>query len=746
MTEETLQTYKPEFNVFVVYGLVVKTLFFLILITILIAISLMFIRALFPFIITLIPLLYLYIVVGTIIQYKKTYYEITPTKIIAYSGGIITNTQTEVLFKRIVTVSLVRPFVEYSLFKTGYVHIDSAGSGNSITCVSLLQPEQLYKDMRTYMKQSGFSLSRKKLLLREQPKTIGIALDLFRTVFFLAVAFIFIGGPTLILLILQSRLFFFLFLFVSTFVVLGFGIWFLLRYLDLKKRVYSIYEDLIEYNEGFLTKHDAFIPQESLTDAQQNQNFIERIVDIHTVIIRCEGSNNQILFTNIGNGKKLVRVVKSIIETGTTTKLQPEQTNIPEQQQASTTPQPKTAKTTTKPLLQLRMKLSRVLVVNAAKLLLLIPVIFFPILFPIIFILAFQIGADVLRYFSHKFHMYAQSFEVEVKLLNITRLNFTDAKIMSFRVNRSILDKIMNTCTLEFTSIGSSEKMKFEHIEYDLKIVDQIRERLAFTQERTTSVNENVTSPLSICVGNIPLLIGVLFLSLIAFILGVIIHALILIAGGVFLVLGVLYIIGDYLRYKDANCHLYETYLTYTYGFFRTQTIFAKFENIKNTTVKYYPLLSTGEIYYDVAGEFQETGQKVAQNNRIVCKYVKELPPKKTGEHYKANLKSALLSYAPSCLLIVPILFLPLFIRYTKIRQYFITDTSLIVRTGIFYKYFCTIDFEKINRVRLHQNFANKATQTGNIYVYTAGSSSYEIDISHVNEYQKIYAFLQSLE
>jgi hypothetical protein len=44
-----------------------------------------------------------------------------------------------------------------------------------------------------------------------------------------------------------------------------------LNYLDIKNRIYEIYEDSVFFSEGFLTKNYSFLPLESVSDAENSQ-------------------------------------------------------------------------------------------------------------------------------------------------------------------------------------------------------------------------------------------------------------------------------------------------------------------------------------------------------------------------------------------------------------------------------------------------------------------------------------------
>lgn len=85
---------------------------------------------------------------------------------------------------------------------------------------------------------------------------------------------------------------------------------FIFRYLDIRKRVYQVYDDSIFYSEWFLSKNYSFIPMEKIADTENSQSFLSKVFGIHDVIVSSEWTNNQMYFFNIVNGKKMMENIK----------------------------------------------------------------------------------------------------------------------------------------------------------------------------------------------------------------------------------------------------------------------------------------------------------------------------------------------------------------------------------------------------------------------------------------------------
>ena len=83
-----------------------------------------------------------------------------------------------------------------------------------------------------------------------------------------------------------------------------------LRYLDLRKRVYLVFTDAITYEEGFLTKNYSVLPMEKVADTGNRQGLISKIFGLHDIIISSEWSGNQVIFSNIIDGEKMLANIK----------------------------------------------------------------------------------------------------------------------------------------------------------------------------------------------------------------------------------------------------------------------------------------------------------------------------------------------------------------------------------------------------------------------------------------------------
>jgi membrane protein YdbS with pleckstrin-like domain len=80
--------------------------------------------------------------------------------------------------------------------------------------------------------------------------------------------------------------------------------------LDLSRRKYEVFTDSIYYSEGFLTKNYSFIPMENISDTENEQSFLSKVLGLHDFVISSQGANNKVLFKNMLGGQKMMESIK----------------------------------------------------------------------------------------------------------------------------------------------------------------------------------------------------------------------------------------------------------------------------------------------------------------------------------------------------------------------------------------------------------------------------------------------------
>ncbi|MDD2745100.1 MAG: PH domain-containing protein, partial [Candidatus Gracilibacteria bacterium] len=263
----------------------------------------------------------------SLIVFKKENYTFTSTHIKHEHGGVFSDNSVDIPVDKITQVTVHLGFIEHLVCKTGMISIKTAGSGTGkITLKSIDNPMEIYEDIQIRMQQNGFKLKKEHLVEQGRPHFLGIFGESLRGIVGNSVVLIYFiigaiskssdapnypeinGSPEVNLATGGDETFYATF-FVGA-VLLYFIVRFTINYLDLKQRLYQIYDGSVFYSEGFLTKNYAFLPMEKIADTENSQSFLSKIFGIHDVIISSEGSNNRVYFFNMVNGKKIMETIK----------------------------------------------------------------------------------------------------------------------------------------------------------------------------------------------------------------------------------------------------------------------------------------------------------------------------------------------------------------------------------------------------------------------------------------------------
>ena len=259
------------------------------------------------------------VVLSAFVSYRKEQYELHPTHIRCHRGGLASDQTTELDIRNITQVKIRLPWISHRLFGIGHVLVESAGTAHPAVFRFIKNPEAIYAELHQLMKQNGYSLEEKELLHEERPALIGAVLESIGAI--VAAPFV-IGGIALQFFDLDTAEEvgenfdswitnpwvipgLFLAIAISLFVLA-------VRFLDLRRRTYRVFDDVVIYEEGFLTRDNAFIPYENIADAETNRTLIDQIFQLYDVHISCQGSNSQVKFRRLRRGPELSAVIDDL--------------------------------------------------------------------------------------------------------------------------------------------------------------------------------------------------------------------------------------------------------------------------------------------------------------------------------------------------------------------------------------------------------------------------------------------------
>ncbi|MGM5488632.1 MAG: PH domain-containing protein [Nanobdellota archaeon] len=724
------------------------------------------------------------------VVYDKLTYTFTENKIIAKGGTIFSDFESELTVRNITNVRKVLPFLQHYFYKTGDIFIDSAGSGDSqIGMFAMDAPEEVFQQVQRLMHKNGFSMKGETLKLERSPHSLAVLLQVagmfigtggaFLSIFGVpALAFIaaLIGGeipykvPITIALIV-----------VSILVFIGFLVAFYIRYAELKRRTYRIFDDMITYYEGFLTKVAAVVPMENLSDTSLKQTFVDKLLNLSDVTVSSQGTGQEIHFRNIKDGKGMSEVIdaaSSEFRTLAGSKVKEHASASAQskaQSKAKATPQSK-KQSKEKPKDQrtfenqytasLQMDIKRTIMP-------LIPFCIFPPL--IIVLVGLLIRASITKYYIKK-----ESLVMEVSLFSTNTVEFSADKVTGVVASRGLIDRFFDTMTLQFWSIGSGQNIVFSNIKKDSidlqKILAKVgipQSELIYTIQPRFSLGDHIKRypSLLITVG-VFLLIAASLLVGFSFIPGAqVVLSVILI--GIILIITLSFVVGIVITSKQvANsiARFHKDYLYYQYGWLGRRHFYAHYDNIKDITTRRYPFSNKGDITFNVAGETviaSSQGRQTMISSSFTVPFVPDirrmdelidtiLYERPTAKNLNENPKAELVLEAKPALanpvvglltvsiIVFPLLIflpitLPLTIIGVKKKTYRIENFRVLEQKGILSRTQTSIIFSKIDHINTSREMFNKLFGNGNITVNTTGSSSPELIIRNIPNYQQFY-------
>ncbi len=583
------------------------------------------------------------------VVYKKRRYVIEEDRVLQYSGGIFSDSQTELLIKNITHVKRLYPFIEYGIFRTGHIRIEAAGSLESEVHISSVDNvEELLSLLEKAMVENGFNLGREDLKYTENPHPLGVFFEVFKNfiitvgVIFYVISDIASEAPDIReFLTGNSALLTLLALVIAIPVVFWFG----LRFLDLLKREYKIYSNIITYTEGFLNKHYAFIPFKNLSDSATTQTIVDRIFGLFDVKLSAQGSGHEVLFKNLERGKEISEALDDLIDkhndeeesvaTVEQSKAQQEITEKGESKKVSRTSAPAHA-LETEYTGEFQMNIAR----HVFPMYLFTPLVVIGLFFPPLLGIGF--GGMFLSFLSlfipakfTKYHIKKKGMLSRFQFLRVQEIEFNNEKITGLVVNRNFIDYWFKTASFQFYSIGSGSSLVLKHLKYSDELLEKIQAKIGVKPQTKVFNIDSRFSFVESLRASFFLISGLFLLALIW----------LFFAGG-FLVsrgysfwgaliplvpLALIWLaiyVYQVFYYQRSKLFFYEDVVYFQKGIFFKRFFYVRYDNIKDITTTRYPFSREGDIRFNIAGEtITQTKQgKSIRSNHFIIKYVPDIP------------------------------------------------------------------------------------------------------------------------
>lgn len=681
------------------------------------------------------------------ISYKKENYTFTPSKIIYTYGWLFSDNTVEININKISQVSCHIWFIENIFFKTGHITIKTAGStSGKIKLRSVENTLSYYVEIQKRMQYNGFKLKKENLVMEAKPHIIWAFWESISWLIsnILVIAYVSINflkelwntDNQDILWWIWIVMIWLLFILIAIPMIIKI----IFKYLDLKKRVYQIYDDGIYFSEGFLSKNYSFLPMENVSDTENNQSFFSKIFWIHDVIVSSEWSNNQVYFYNMVNGKKMMETIKYLkehISIRTPIQWNDEKISIEynswEKVEMKINSQ-KNNNYNTDYTLILKPNILKTFLVNA-------PFILWIYTIPVFLV-------NFAKAFFTTFHITSSNFEYKYEFISTKHNIFSIDKITKIVITESILDKWLGTCSIAMLSIWSSNSINFSNIQKTPELFDKVLSKVWIYKEEpkniipiSYSVSELFKMNLFI---SIVLILGTLPLLCIPLIWFVVYYEY-------------------YFKERYYKHTLYKTYIESLSGIIIQTKIYSHLDNIKAIEVIKYPFTNTGTLLFDISWDNKiqyRTWQYSLISNGIKIPLVKEcnevfdtidtilnntsLDTNIILEK-KQDIWNTLLWVIPFSL--ITFIFAPLVvwitIWYIKSKKYILENSRILSYWWIIYKAKRSVLYSKFDFIEQNQWVINKIFGNGMVSIFTKWSGFSDMKMIDIENHTQIYDILK---
>lgn len=732
------------------------------------------------------------------VAYRKERYHLHPNRIVATRGTLLSDEHTELDVRHITHVKLRLPWLRHKLFRVGDLHVESAGIGTSAVVMrTIREPQAAAAHLEALMRRNGFSLRRDDLLHEEGPATVGVVLECVGIAAGAVFTLSFVGLPLLGLLeeaVNAGALGFALLSLVAAVAVAALVV----HFLDLSRRSYRVHDDCIVYEEGFLTRNNAFIPAENLADSHTRRGFLDRLLGLYDVEVSCQGSGQEVRFRHLRRGVELAAAIDRVVAdhraltgkgagrgtgSGAGSGRHPEGAAVAQAPEAvpaevrETAGEPAAhAAVAAEPAwtAELSMHPGRA----AARPLLLCLVL--PPLIPLW--LVFLAGA-LIRAACTKYQVRSGSVRSAFQLVTSSEREFSYDKLTGVVVRESPFDRWLGTVTVRLWSIGAPQPLDLLHVrraELDLSAllrqagipaaepVHETRPRFSFAA--ACRANLGTCAALGIV---IPGGIAAAWLTE-RWLLSV---PAVLVAA---LAAGLLY---RRAFHRRARLVFHRHHLELGEGVLVRRTYRARYEHVKKTVLTRYPFSGLGRVEVLVAGEERRVTAGQGGRREVVKPYgfalhyvedvetfavvldeILEAGPEaelvaalEGGEapalpaplrESRPDLANSLVPLLGLSVLLFPLLaLLPITVPWlwlvVRRRRYRVEPRRVVARWGVLYRCQASILHGRIDTLRRAQGALNKLFGNGTVTLFTAGSSRPDLKLANLPDHQAVYESIQ---
>jgi uncharacterized membrane protein YdbT with pleckstrin-like domain len=628
------------------------------------------------------------VLIERIARYRKTAYEVRSDRILVRTGTLFTGRAIELELENITLVEWKSPYLLRLFYGAGHLTAQEAGSATQSARLAYIeQPEALYDRIAEYMRERGFSMQRRQRIRQESPGPVGAVLDLLGRLAALIYTVGLLGlsegadlwlffaddaGPSVLQLVLGnydvfqesawaidvlSRMRIGV-LVLGIISLLATGVYLTLAFIDLLRRTYTLHDDVIDYEDGFLSQTRRFIPLENLADTKLTRPIHKRLLGFGDLRVSSRGAGSEILFRSLPRGKKFASALERLIEktdaprdsgagprvyevdengTSTSSASRPNSDSPPVGQTSPIDQKPPVDIHTFKPWVTRGVASAVVRLLPATLVVLAAPVIavlsgetfeFGPFAIGGVGALslaglailgaigAVSITKSVIVTMATEYRFDHRRVGESFDFISSRQTKFSVDKITSMSVLRNPFDRLMDTMTVRVRSIGTRETIDFKNIRYDDELLDALRRTLGLGRQGIRGPDRRQSSRVDIdpdfsVLEELKAKVGAFAFVPLLWALGVwlatLVHGSVWPAWAMFgctLLVAMPYLWWRGVYHSRLEASLFEDHLEVSGGVFRRFRHMACFRHIKAVESVRYPASSQGDLNLATGGGF----------------------------------------------------------------------------------------------------------------------------------------------
>lgn len=724
----------------------------------------------------------------TSVAYSKERYEFFDHVIVAHRGSLVSDQTSELTIRNITHVKRRLPWPRYPLFGVGDVMIESAGSDASeITLRTIRRPDQVYAGVAALMRANGFQLAHDELIHEEQPDKLAVIIECAGMMLAVVVAILATVGEFFFRQEDDSSIG----LYLSLLPLLGI-VAIIFHYLDMRRRTYRVYADAVVYEEGFLTRDDAFIPGENIADSSTRRGLLDLILGLYDVQISCQGSQGEISFRRLRRGASLSHAVERVVAGGSNFSpavLTAESVDAPltgdesvDSQAVTATPRRVESTRETSPS-ETAAQESWTTELRPSPLRWVAPYLFLIVVaFPLAPVWIAAVVRGLIAALCTRYNIRANSVQERFQFLHSRERDFSYDKVTGAVIRENPLDRLFGTVTVSIWSIGSAQPLNLTHVDRKKLEMRALLHQLKIPEpDPIEEVPSRFSLPRMI-LASLPLhaLLGLV-------VAGVLVFGAVVDLWGLLALLPLAVVMGGVIAhrriyYPRCSVTVHRGHLECREGWLWRQHFFARYDNIKRVEITRYPRTDVGTVRFVVAGEHRPGSSSYAtrkkqnksqaalgaQSYGFQVRYAEQIsrhlwaiderirgvePQPQAAEMPLEHESGPALANSLATLILLSVLMLPLTLLLpitvpwtvlaVRRRRYLVEPHRVLKRSGILYRSQTSILHDRIDSLRRDQHLPGKLFGNGNVTIFTAGSSRPDLVLANARDYRELYACLQ---